>query len=105
MTVEGSPELLHILPTFKFAAGKIQELGAGQMAFAEMVRGKESHVNNFMHDLMGVPYQLDVVAMTQDATIFLENAKRRIDAGLERNEKCLCGSDKKWKHCHGFGKC
>ena len=22
---------------------------------------------------------------------------------MERNEPCLCGSGKKWKHCHGAG--
>lgn len=98
------PRILHVLPCFPFVKNKITRAEFEPIDFQELAKGREAHINNFMHDMMGLPYQFDVVAMSQDPKAFLEIAKRKLADGLSRNDRCLCGSTKKWKHCHGFGK-
>jgi uncharacterized protein YchJ len=42
-----------------------------------------------------------MIEMAKDAVKHLDVAKQVRDHGMGRNEKCICGSTKKWKRCHG----
>mgnify|MGYP001585013347 CR=1 FL=1 len=70
------PGILHVLPCFPFVKNKITRAEFEPIDFQELAKGREAHINNFMHDMMGLPYQFDVVAMSQDPKAFLEIAKR-----------------------------
>jgi len=96
---------LHILTAFPFVSKKLEDkklsINKG-INFAEFIDGYEIHLNNFFHDILGIPYQFDIIEMIRDAEAYLISAKERLDRGLERNEKCICGSGRKYKYCHGL---
>lgn len=96
--------MLHILTSLPFVAGKLEaEKGSYEIekpGFFDLIRGNEIHLNNFYHDILGLPYQFDVVEMARDTEKYLENAKRRLKSGIGPYELCLCGSGRKNKWCH-----
>lgn len=96
-------DMLHITPGKSFIENRIKESGIQieTTDFFEITKGKEAHINNFFHDVLGIPYLLDMIEMAKDAVKHLETAKQVRDHGMGRNEKCICGSTKKWKKCHG----
>ncbi len=103
LRVKGS-NLLHILAGHPFVEGKLLDAKFKQetVDFFEIIKGKEQHINNLFHDMLGIPYLLDVVAMARSAEEHLKFAQNVKDNGMERNDKCICGSNKKYKKCHGF---
>ena len=95
---------MHILAGHPFVEGKLLDAKFKQetVDFFEIIKGKEQHINNLFHDMLGIPYLLDVVAMARSAEEHLKFAQNVKDNGMERNDKCICGSNKKYKKCHGF---
>ena len=96
-------DILHITPGRSFIENRLKESGIQieTTDFFEITKGKEAHLNNFLHDVLGVPYLIDMIEMAKDAEKYLETAKQVRDHGMGRNEQCICGSTKKWKRCHG----
>jgi hypothetical protein len=68
----------------------------------EVIGEEERHVNNFCHDIVGVHSMLNMTAMMRDPEEHLERAIQVQKSGMERNELCICGSERKYKKCHGF---
>ncbi len=100
--IKGQPSILHVLATYNFFIDKIDESGCNieRIDLFQLVQGNEVHLNNFLHDMLGIPYPFDFVEMARDAEAYLKKAKKRIDDGIGRNETCICGSQRKWKKCH-----
>lgn len=96
-------EVLHISAGYKFIESKLSAAKFKQITvdFFEMISGKEKHLNNFFHDILGIPFLFDVVGMVKNAEEHLKIAEQAKNHGMERNEPCICGSGKKWKYCHG----
>lgn len=103
--IEGESNLLHILPSMPFMHAKLAELGYIDKPLIDLMGDDAMHVNNFMHDLMGLPHVFNVAEMFKDPEAALESVQLRIKVGIGRNDPCVCGSSKKWKNCHGHGSC
>lgn len=70
--------------------------------FYKIIEGKEKHLNNFCHDIVGVAYPLNMVEMPKDDKGWLEYARNYIKNGLPKDHYCICGSNKRYKNCHGY---
>lgn len=94
----------HILPTFPAFIDRIRE-GKFTMVvpdFFEFISGNEIHLNNFFHDILGAPVIFDLLEMTRNPEEHLKKAKLFQENRAPRNAKCICGSDRKHKWCHGW---
>ncbi|QLL67066.1 preprotein translocase subunit SecA [Anaplasma phagocytophilum str. Norway variant1] len=58
--------------------------------FYEMVIQKLAHI------------ELEVQQQPDDGMINLNNSTSQLFGGIARNDRCPCGSGKKFKHCHGM---
>jgi hypothetical protein len=103
LRIQGS-EILHLIAGYSFTNSKLLNAKFEKTTpdFFEMVFGKEHHINNFFHDIMGIPYLLNLTEMIRDAESYLEKAKAVKEKGMPPNTLCICGSRKKWKYCHGY---
>lgn len=97
-------DVLHILASHPFFMARIDSgpYKIEKINFFELIKGHEVHINNFLHDVIGIPWQFDIVEMAKDAKAFLAHAQQKFKNGIGRNEKCLCGSQRKYKKCHGY---
>jgi len=96
--------LFHIIVGYPFIGTKLLEAKFSQVTvdlFA-MITGKENHLNNFFHDILGIPFLLNFTEMVKDADAHLKIAEEVKNKGMGRNDACVCGSAKKWKYCHGW---
>jgi hypothetical protein len=96
--------LLHITPGKSFIENRIRESGIHLETtdFFEIIKDKESHINNFFHDILGVPYLLNIIELAKNPKEYSATAQQVKGHGMGRNELCICGSNKKYKRCHGF---
>jgi len=95
-------ELLHILVAYPFVNEKIKKRILNLKTNADLVSRNPIALNNFVHDILGMPYLLNINEMLRDPEKHLNRAKVVKEKGLPRNEICICGSQKKWKRCHGY---
>jgi hypothetical protein len=94
---------LHVLVGYPYLAPKFNEnknLAHHTDDFFALIKGVEAPLNNFLHDIIGVPFQLSLVDMLKDAEAHLERAKSFNKNGIGRNDPCICGSKRKYKRCH-----
>lgn len=103
LKVKGS-DILHIAAGYPFIETKIAESKFQQdtLDFFEIIKGKEHHLNNFFHDVLGIPYLFNLVEMITNAESHLKLAVKVRDHGMPVNDPCICGSKKKYKKCHGL---
>lgn len=98
--------ILHILASFPFVSGRLEAKKADyeieKVNFFDLVAGNEIHMNNFYHDILGIPYQFDIIEMARDTEKNLNSAKERLRVGLSQDEPCICGSGRKYKWCHSL---
>jgi hypothetical protein len=100
--IPGQP-YIHVLINYPYLAPKFsanKNLVHADDLF-KLIIGKEVQLNNFFHDMIGVPFLLSLIDMMKDAEGHLEKAKGFNKHGLGRNESCICGSNRKFKRCHG----
>ena len=93
---------LHVLVGYPYLAPKFSEnkkLVRTEGLF-RLIGGKEIQLNNFLHDLIGVPFLLSLTDMIKDAVAHLARAEAFNKNGLGRNDPCICGSKRKYKRCH-----
>lgn len=101
--ISGQP-YLHVLAGYPYLAPKFEankKLIHKEDGLWELIKGNEVGLNNFLHDIIGIPFLLSFVDMMKDAEKHLERVKGFNSNGLGRNELCICGSKRKFKRCHG----
>lgn len=104
--IDHDQNTLHVLASFSFVSGKLEAEKSSykieKIDFFNLVAGNEIHINNFFHDILGIPYQIDMIEMARDDEKFLNSIKEGLRVGFGRNDPCICGSGRKYKRCHGL---
>lgn len=97
--IKQHPGILHILASHPFFMARLDNgpYKIEKVDFFELVKDHKVHIDNFLHDIIGIPWQFDIVEMVKDPEAFLAHAQQKINDGMGRNEKCLCGSRRKYK--------
>jgi len=95
-------KILHITAGYSFIENRLSsaKFKRTNLDFFEIIKGSEKHINNFFHDMIGMPYLFDLVEMFNDAEKHLNKAAE-FKKNVSRNDICICGSGKKYKNCHG----
>lgn len=98
---------IHFLTAFPYTYGKLLretknlEKVEGKESLQALFTDNERHINNFCHDILGLDPFLNVTAMVDDPEKHLTWAIEVRKNGMGRNDLCICGSEIKYKYCHG----
>ncbi len=81
--LEGS-DMLHVAPARSFFEKKVRDSGIELKItnFFEIIKGKEHHINNFFHDILGIPYLLNIDQFAKDPEGYLVGATKVKDHGM-----------------------
>jgi len=75
---------LHVAPARSFFEKKVRDSGIELKItnFFEIIKGKEHHINNFFHDILGIPYLLNIDQFAKDPEGYLVGATKVKDHGM-----------------------
>ncbi len=102
--IEGMDEIIHFFVAFNSFGAEIAKLNPEESTVSsqDLFEKYGRHINNFLHDMIGLPWKFNITEMAKDATRFLDIALKYPGGGAVRNQPCLCGSEIKYKNCHGL---
>ena len=100
-------DLLHIfvgLPYHYREISKVKTLSriTQDELWTEILNNNEVHINNFSHDLIGIPYAINLIDSFRDPDAFTARLERAVVNGIRRKDLCICGSMRQFKYCHGY---